>query len=138
MRRPIVTHQLRTSFVLKNEHTIAIVEDDAPLRDAINNLLKSSGFETNLFESAEAFLIALPTSADILITDVQMPGITGLELQSMLLARGEALPVIVITALLDDDTTSRALDCGAIACLLKPFDEAVLLSAIGVALARLN
>jgi FixJ family two-component response regulator len=123
---------------LKNEHTIAIVEDDAPLRDAINNLLKSYGFETNLFESAGAFLIRLPTSADILITDVQMPGISGLELQSMLLARGEALPVIMITALLDDDVTSRARDCGAIACLLKPFDEAALLGAIGVALARLK
>jgi FixJ family two-component response regulator len=138
MRRPIVTRQPWTSFVLKNEHTIAIVEDDAPLRDAINNLLKSSGFETSLFESAEAFLITLPTSADILITDIQMPGISGLELQSMLLARGEVLPVIVITALLDADITSRALDCGAIACLLKPFDEAVLLGAIGVTLARLK
>jgi FixJ family two-component response regulator len=125
-------------FDLKNEYTIAIVEDDAPLRDGINNLLRSSGFKTNLFESAEAFLIASPTSADILITDVQMPGITGLGLQSILLGRGEALPSIVITAILDDDITSRALDLGAIACLLKPFDEAALLGAIGVALARLK
>jgi FixJ family two-component response regulator len=114
------------------------VEDDAPLRDAINNLLRSSGFETSLFESAEAFLMALPMNADILITDVQMPGMTGLEIQSILLGRGEGLPFIVITAILDDDITSRALDCGAIACLLKPFDEAALLCAIGVALARLK
>ncbi len=136
MRRPIVSRQLGTSFALKDERTIAIVEDDAPLRDALNNLLGSYGFETSLFDSAEAFLAALPAKVDILITDVQMPGMTGLELASVLSARGKAPAVIVTTAILDDEITRRALDCGAIACLLKPFDDAALLDAIGLALAR--
>ncbi len=115
------------------------MEDDAPLRDAIDNLLKSSGFTTSLFASAqeflEEFLQALPVNTDLLITDIQMPGMSGLELQARLLASGRTLPVITITALLDDDITRQALDYGAIACLLKPFDEATLMRAINLALA---
>ncbi len=115
------------------------MEDDAPLRDAIDNLLKSSGFKTKLFASAqnflEEFLEEISADIDLLITDIQMPGMTGLELQARLLANGRALPVIAITALLDDRIIRQSLDHGAIACLLKPFDEATLIGAINIALA---
>jgi len=116
--------------------TIAIVEDDTSLREAIDNLLRSSGFETSLFASALDFLNNSNLDADLLLTDVRMPGMTGLELQEQLVSQGSKLPVIVITALLDPMISKRAFDLGAVACLLKPVDEETLMGAIQSALNR--
>lgn len=116
--------------------TIAIVEDDTSLREAIDNLLRSSGFDTSLFASALDFLNNSDLEADLLLTDVRMPGMTGLELQEELISRGSNLPVIVITALLDPMISKRAFDLGAVACLLKPVDEETLMGAIKSALDR--
>lgn len=115
---------------------IAIVEDDTSLREAIDNLLRSSGFDTSLFASAIDFLNNSDLDADLLLTDVKMPGMTGLELQEELVSRGSTLPVVVITALLDPMISKRAFDLGAVACLLKPVDEETLMGAIQSALDR--
>jgi FixJ family two-component response regulator len=123
-------------FLMTRNTIIAVLEDDASLRDAIDNLLRSSGFQTILFASADAYFEAQAPTADLLITDVRMPGTTGLALQDMLRAQGNRIPIIVITALLDATVSARALDLGAVACLLKPFDETALLDAIAQALTR--
>jgi two-component system response regulator FixJ len=116
--------------------TIAIVEDDDSLREAIDNLLRASGFITILYPSAHDFLNSSAPECDLLLTDVKMPGMTGLELQEELIARGSTLPVIVITALLDPMISKMAFDLGAVACLLKPVGEKTLMGAIQSAFDR--
>lgn len=115
--------------------TIAIVEDDAPLRDAISNLLRSSGIKTQLYSSAINYLQSGESESDIIITDMAMPGMTGIQLQEAMISRRDPRPIIVITALVDAAVTRKAGELGAIACLLKPVDEATLMKAINAALA---
>jgi FixJ family two-component response regulator len=114
---------------------IAIIDDDAPLRGAIDNLLRSSGFETILYSSAEAFL-GDPVFArvNLVISDIKMPGMTGLDLQAQLIERKIDVPIILITAILDDATTARALGSGAAAFIRKPFDDSELIAAIYAAI----
>jgi len=119
---------------MKLSTTIAIVEDDAPLREAIGNLLRSSGISTQLYASAIDYLQSGETDADIIITDMAMPGMTGLQLKEAMVSRNDCRPIIVITALVDIAVTRRAAELGAIACLLKPVDEATLMKAIDAAL----
>ena len=114
---------------------VAIVEDDAPLRDAISNLLRSSGIKTQLYISAIDYLESGESESDLIITDMAMPGMSGLQLQEAMISRKDARPVIIITALVDAAVTRRARELGAIACLLKPVDEATLMQAIDAALA---
>ena len=118
--------------------TIAIVEDDEPLRDAISNLLRSSGMKTQLYTSALDYLQSGESESDLVITDMAMPGMTGLQLQEAMISRRDPRPIIVITALVDAAVTRRAGELGAIACLLKPVDEATLMKAIDAALASRN
>jgi FixJ family two-component response regulator len=114
---------------------IAIVDDDAPLRDAIDNLLRSLGYVSARYASAEAFLES-PDAADaaVLLIDVHMPGMSGLELQRTLRKRGDTRPVIVITALLEEEVSTQALKDGALACLRKPFEDDQLVRSIELAL----
>lgn len=120
---------------LNSSVVIAIIDDDQPLREALNNLLRSHGHLVWLFPSAEAFLDAgLWGRADVLITDIQMPGMNGLELISEIRYRGNAIPIIAITAHHSELVARDAIKRGAIACLFKPFDEDILLSAIEKAL----
>jgi len=90
-----------------------------------------------LFESAEAFLSSqskLETDCQVLVLDVRMPGLSGLELQCRLSNDKRTIPIIFVTAHADDDVRARALKQGAIALLGKPFDDEVLLGAIHSAL----
>ena len=102
---------------------IAIIDDDESVRVATESLVRSFGFTTHVFESAEAFLTSpsMP-EADCLITDVQMPNMSGIELYDVLRARGTALPVIFITAFPEDRVRRRTEEAGAIGFLAKPFD----------------
>ena len=102
---------------------IAIIDDDESVRVATESLIRSFGFKTNVFASAEAFL-ASPTvrDTDCLITDVQMPHMSGIELHETLQARGTFLPVIFITAFPEERIRRRAQEAGAIGFLSKPFD----------------
>ena len=101
------------------------------MREALRGLLRSAGFQVEVFGSAEEFL-ASGRLADTacLILDVQMPGITGLEMQEQLIASGSTVPRIFITARGDEDTRSRALERGAIDFLQKPFSDEALLGAV--------
>jgi len=115
--------------------TISVVDDDESLRWALQGLLKSAGFQSEAFASAEEFLDSgrLHDTA-CLVLDVRMAGITGLELQKQLLAAGWATPIIFITANSGEEARAHALRRGAIDFLPKPFSAEALLSAIATAI----
>ena len=103
---------------------IAIVDDDASVREALRALMRSLGYAVETFASGEDLLGSqIVDRTSCLIADVQMPGMTGLELQAGLAAAGKAVPTVLITAYPDDGTRSRALAAGAIGFLAKPFSE---------------
>ena len=110
---------------------ISFVNDDESMREAIKGLMKSLGYTSQAFASAEEFLNSrqLPRTS-CLITDVQMPGMTGLELHRHLVAFGKTIPTILITAFPDDSARDRALGDGVVCYLSKPFDENELLACI--------
>ena len=114
---------------------IAIVDDDDALRNSLDNLLRSVGFRTQGFSSAEAFLQAQHAhETACLILDVRMAGMNGLELQRQLDAAHWRIPIIFVTAHADDNARARALAAGAVAFLYKPCREEDLLNAIDAAL----
>src|SRR4051812_37847802 len=101
---------------------IAVVDDDSAVRRAIGRLLQASGYNTSLFASADEFLASEQIEdASCIITDVQMPGSSGLDLQKRLLAQGYRIPIIFITAFPDQNARTRAMNAGAIGFLRKPF-----------------
>src|SRR5215472_6632037 len=114
---------------------ISIVDDDALARDGIRELVESLGYKTTAFESAEDFLKSkLVADTACLITDLQMPGLSGLELQETLQSQGYQTPVIVITAYPNEKNRTRALDKGAVGFLSKPFNEQTLIECLTVAI----
>jgi FixJ family two-component response regulator len=114
---------------------IAVVDDDASIRQSLHGLLQSIGFAVETFASAQAYLDSeCLTSTDCLILDVRMPGMRGPDLQRELARRGHDVPIVFITAHGDEDIRPRVLSEGAIACLLKPFTEEALLKAIRTAI----
>jgi FixJ family two-component response regulator len=118
---------------------ISIVDDDTSVRDAANLLLKSLGYATATFASAEEFLRSgrLHDTA-CLITDVQMPGMDGVELQNHLISNGDCTPVIFVTAYPNETTRERVLGAGAVGYLSKPFREENLIECLGKALKNYN
>lgn len=120
-----------------NNPLISIVDDDESVRNALKSLIDSVGFHAEVFGSGEEFLKSRHlTDTDCLITDVRMPGMSGLELQDRLHAVNSPIPIIFISAHDDGDARTRALRAGAIGFLQKPFSEDALLGAIGVCLGR--
>lgn len=120
---------------MKHKPLIAVVDDDQSVREALENLISSVGFEVKLFASAEDFLDSdTSLQTDCAILDVRLTGISGLELQQRLAADGQSIPVIIITAQGDYKTQDEAVAGGAIAFLKKPFKEEVLLAALKSAL----
>lgn len=115
---------------------IAIVDDDELFRRATMNFVRSLGYGTAAFDSAEAFLeLDHIHDTDCLITDVQMPGMTGIELQDRLIAQGHRLPVIFITAFPEMRARAQALAAGAVGFLAKPFNDQGLIACLNEALA---
>ena len=114
---------------------ISIIDDDALARDGIRELVESLGYNAVTFKSAEHFLgsdwVAATTC---LITDVQMPGLDGLELQEELQSQGRYMPVILITAYPDEKHRTRALNGGAVGFLSKPFNEEALIRCLTAAI----
>ena len=110
---------------------ISVIDDDEAMREAIRGLMKSLGYTAEAFASAEDFLNSrqVPRTS-CLIADVQMPGMTGLELHRHLVASGKTIPTILITAYPDDNARARALGDGVVGYLSKPFDENDLLTCI--------
>jgi len=116
---------------------IAIIDDDDEVRSATENLIQSCGMETCAFESAQAFLdSSAATASECLITDVQMPGMSGMELSKTLMDRGIYVPTIFITAYPEERLRQQADTLGAVGFFSKPFDAGRLLKCIGLALGR--
>ena len=114
---------------------ISIVDDDAAVREATQVLVKSLGYRAMTFASAEDFLQSESVhDTSCLITDVQMPGLSGVELQSLLLARGHRTPIIFIASFPEEKIRARALEAGAVGFLSKPFDEERLIDYLDQAL----
>ena len=114
---------------------VSVVDDDESVRDSLPDLLKELGFEARAFASGYEFLSSDSVQeTQCLILDVAMPGMTGLDLQQELRRRGQATPIIFITALKNEDVRVKAFEQGAAGFLLKPFSDTALLSAIESAL----
>lgn len=114
---------------------ISIIDDDPSVRKATDGLVRSLGYRSLTFASAEDFLESDHIDdTSCVITDVQMPGLSGVELQSVLIARGARLPIIFITAFPEDRVRRSVLEAGAIGFLSKPFEEAVLIEHLQAAL----
>jgi len=117
--------------------TILVVDDDAQVRDSIDQLLRSLGMDTRLFASVSDFLKSdLPEGPSCLVLDVRLPGRSGLEFQRDLAASNREIPIIFITGHGDIPMTVRAMKGGAIEFLTKPFRDQDLLDAIDAGLAR--
>jgi FixJ family two-component response regulator len=116
---------------LFNPPVVAVVDDDEDIRDALSDLLLVMGYSCQAFDRAETFLAAhAPDRFDCLITDIRMPGMSGLDLLQHLEAAGSTMPVIVVTSMTDPVTRSRALASGAHAYLTKPVTDDVLLQSL--------
>jgi len=110
---------------------ICVVDDDESIRESLPCLLQSFGFEVEAFPSAEAFLDSnLVAGSDCLLLDVCMPGTSGPTLQATLSAAGLDIPIVFMTARVEEALRHRVVRQGAIDLLPKPFSEEALLSAI--------
>jgi RNA polymerase sigma factor (sigma-70 family) len=115
---------------------VAIVDDDAAVRDSLALLLRLRGFAVRTFASGDEFLgFAGAQEVDCVLLDLRMSGSTGLEVQAELARRHLDYPIVVVTAHGDVATTRAALKAGAFDFIEKPFDDEVLLKAIGAAIA---
>jgi FixJ family two-component response regulator len=103
---------------------ISIIEDDQPFRESMRKLMTALGYTVEAFPSAADFLASplLPQTA-CLVSDVQMPGMTGVELHRHLIDAGYAIPTILVTAYPDEAVRKRALKNGVLCCLSKPVDD---------------
>ena len=107
---------------------VAAVDDDRRVRESVQSVLESAGYEAVTFDSAEAFLDSgVLARVSCVLADVRLPGIDGIELQRRIRSDRPALPVIFMTAHDDDDIRQRALRDGAVAFMVKPFDAGELL-----------
>lgn len=122
---------------MTNSQVVHVIDDDAGVRDSLAFLLATAGLAVRTHESAVAFLKALPEAEDgCVVTDVRMPEIDGIELQSRLRAQGSTLPVVVMTGHGDIALAVAAMKAGAMDFIEKPFDDEALLAAVRVALTR--
>jgi FixJ family two-component response regulator len=120
---------------MAHEQFIAIVDDDAGVRQAATNLFRSMGFQARSFASAEEFLgCGAVDNASCLVLDVQMPGMGGLSLQRHLTASGRHIPIVFVTGYPDDGVRTKAMQSGAVCFLTKPFEEEALIDGLRTAL----
>lgn len=114
---------------------ISIVDDDVSVRVAMTRLVRSLGFAVSAFESADSYLGSSERhQTSCIVSDVQMPGTNGLEMQRRLVAQNDRTPIIFITAFPENSIERRARDAGAVCFLTKPFDSAELIGCIERAL----
>jgi FixJ family two-component response regulator len=114
---------------------ISIVDDDESVREATKGLIRSLGYSAATFASAEEYLRSERVrDTSCLITDVQMPGMSGVDLQHRLIAEGHRTPIIFVTAFPEERLRTRALEAGAFGFLNKPFDDECLIKCLDKAL----
>jgi FixJ family two-component response regulator len=127
----------RVSACGRQAPTIAIVDDDYSVRLATESLVRSLGFTARTFASAKDFLQSAGLNETAcLILDVQMPGMSGVDLQDALLKRGHHIPIIFITAFPEDRVRERVLRAGAVSFLIKPFDGRKMIDCLRLALQK--
>jgi FixJ family two-component response regulator len=108
---------------LARNPVVSIIDDDPSVRAAIGSLVRSLGYVAHTFDSAESFLgSGDSTTTSCIVTDIQMPGMSGLDLQCCLRDAGNTVPTVFITAFPEDHLRARAEAGGAIGFLAKPFD----------------
>ena len=117
-----------------SEGVVHIIDDDAAMRDSLGFLLQVNRIPYRLFESAVAFLEDLPEDGGCVLTDVRMPEMNGIEMVRRLKERGYRAPVVVMTGHADVPLAIEAMKAGVVDFIEKPFDEALLLSALRTAL----
>jgi FixJ family two-component response regulator len=109
---------------LAKAHVIAIIDDDPSAREATQRLVRSLGYKTQVFSSAEEYLESENGwHSSCLITDLHMPGMSGIDLQDRLIADGRCVPVIFVTAYFEEQVEAQAMEAGAFGFLRKPFDD---------------
>jgi len=122
---------------MADEAVVHVIDDDPAVRDSLSFLLATAGLAVRTFETAGAFINALTTVAPgCIVTDVRMPGMSGIELMSALARRGITLPVIVITGHGDVPLAVEAMKLGAFDFIEKPFDDDTIVSSVQAALAK--
>ncbi len=116
---------------------IAIVDDDTSAREGLSSLIRSAGWKAEAFASAQEFLDRLaPEAPSCLVLDLQMPGLSGLDLQKRMAEVGLEIPIVFLTAHGNIPASVKAIKAGAVEFLTKPFDEQELLQAIAEAIER--
>jgi FixJ family two-component response regulator len=116
--------------------SVAIVDDDGSVRRALARLLTASSFDASTFESGRAFLDSLTAcKPDLVVLDLHMPGMNGLDVLAALAEAGSSLPVIMITGHASPESEARCVAAGAVAYLSKPLDQAAFLQATSKAAA---
>lgn len=122
---------------MADDTLISIIDDDDSLRAALVGLVRSLGYRASGFATAEDFLSdAQAAQSAAVVTDIQMPGLSGIELKDRLNADGCAAPVIMITARAEPELKERALASGALCVLKKPFPAEALIDCLERALAK--
>ena len=109
---------------MPNHKLISLIEDDEPFRESMQKLIRALGYSVEAFSSAAKFLgSSVLAKTDCLVSDVNMPGMSGLELHRHLVDAGYAIPTILITAYPDEVDRSRAVNNGVLCYLCKPVDD---------------
>jgi FixJ family two-component response regulator len=137
MRRTMVScDRPPEGLTLRKPPSISVIDDDAPFRVATDSLLRARGYAVHAFQSAAEFLQSpVLDDTSCVITDVKMPDISGLELQTRLRNQGRTVPIIFITAYPEESARARALREGAVCFLSKASDATTLLKYVEAALA---
>lgn len=116
---------------------VAIVEDDEPLREAVDALLRSCGYRTSGHDSAESFISSdIMSRVGCVITDIQMAGMDGIELKHRIDQEAPGTPVIMVTARAEEHVLGRAAASAPFCLLRKPFEPETLIDCVGRALAE--
>ena len=117
--------------------TVVVVDDDISVRESLELLIQNEGWQPALFESAQEFLARLPTVvASCLILDVNLPDLSGLDIQQRITSEKSSTPIIFITGYGDIPTSVRAMKAGAAEFLTKPLDDEIIIGAIRDAVLR--
>ncbi len=115
---------------------ISIIDDDASVRQATDGLVRSLGYSTATFASAEEFLdSARVAETSCVVTDIQMPGLSGIDLKDRLAADGHRVPMVFMTAFPDERIRARVMAAGAVGFLAKPFEDESLIACLAQAIA---
>ena len=123
---------------MEQRRLVTVIDDDVSVRDSLPGLLKVLGFVSRTFASAEEFLASNCIAiTHCMILDINLPGMSGPDLQREMVGRGYAIPTIFITAQSPDSIPPSLLEQGAVECLYKPFSKESLRAALAAALPRM-